>query len=177
MLWRKTYLILLIISYWEVVTCILITCVYCFWSASFSLTSFEMLNSSLRADKGFRLFNFSKVQYSTLYWIWIIISDFLFSVNVTVSYNVSSRWAQLLSACSRIVIFRSRRMNCSFKNWSYINYGELRCDSVMISLKAMNFKLQLFFLRICKSLDISSRAGLHDHYPASRGPSIFILTY
>ena len=38
-------------------------------------------------------------------------------------------------------------------NWSYINYEELRCDSVMIALKAMNSQLQLVFLRIwCDSL-------------------------
>ena len=50
---------------------------------------------------------------------------------------------------SRIVIFRfkSRRMDCSL-NWSYINYGELRCDPVMIALKAMNFKLEFVLLRI-----------------------------
>ena len=47
------------------------------------------------------------------------------------------------------MIFRSksRRMDCSL-NWSYINYGELRCDPVMIALKAMNFKLELVLLRI-----------------------------
>ena len=31
------------------------------YARAFSLTSFEMLNSSLRLNKGFRLFNFSKV--------------------------------------------------------------------------------------------------------------------
>ena len=36
-------------------------------------------------------------------------------------------------------------MYCSL-NLSYINYGELRCNSVIISLKTMNFKLQLVFL-------------------------------
>ena len=58
-----------IVSYWEVVTRILIFCGYCVWSAydlpsdarAFSLTSFEMLSSSMRLNKGFRLFNFSKV--------------------------------------------------------------------------------------------------------------------
>ena len=40
---------------------------------------------------------------------------------------------------------KSRRMGCSL-NWSYINYGELRCDSVMIALKTMNYKLQLVFV-------------------------------
>ena len=50
-------------------TCILIFCGYCVWSAydlpsdarAFPLTSFEMLSSSMRLNKGFRLFNFSKV--------------------------------------------------------------------------------------------------------------------
>ena len=53
-------------------TRILIFCGYCVWSAydlqsdarAFSLTSFEMfemLSSSMRLNKGFRLFNFSKV--------------------------------------------------------------------------------------------------------------------
>ena len=47
------------------------------------------------------------------------------------------------------MIFRSksRGMDCSL-NWSYINHGELWCDSVMIALKAMNFELQPVFLRI-----------------------------
>ena len=36
-------------------------------------------------------------------------------------------------------------MYCSL-NLRYINYGELRCNSVIISLKTMNFKLQLVFL-------------------------------
>ena len=46
-----------------------IFCGYCVWSAydlpsdarAFSLTSFEMLSSSMQLNKGFRLFNFSKV--------------------------------------------------------------------------------------------------------------------
>ena len=38
-------------------------------------------------------------------------------------------------------------MDCSL-NWSYINYGELWCDPVIIALKAMNFKLELVLLRI-----------------------------
>ena len=50
-------------------TRILIFCGYCVWSVydlpsdarAFSLASFEMLSSSLRLNKGFRLFNFSKV--------------------------------------------------------------------------------------------------------------------
>ena len=58
-------------------TRILIFCGYCVWSAYdlpsdarlFSLTpfegSFEMLSSSLRLNKGFRLFNFSKVRLGT----------------------------------------------------------------------------------------------------------------
>ena len=53
------------ISYWEVITHILIFCVYCFWSAwllpcdarAFLLTSFEMQCSSLQLNRGFRLFN------------------------------------------------------------------------------------------------------------------------
>ena len=36
-------------------------------------------------------------------------------------------------------------MDCSL-NLSYINYGELPCNSVMISLKRMNLNLQLVFL-------------------------------
>ena len=56
-----------------------------------------------------------------------------------------------------------RRMDCSF-NWSYINYGELRCVSVMIALKAMNLKFQLVIpplvitlkLAICSALVICS---------------------
>ena len=42
---------------------------------------------------------------------------------------------------------KSRRMDCSF-NWSYISYGELLCDAVMMALKTMNFKLPIVFLRI-----------------------------
>ena len=50
-------------------TRIFIFCDYCVWSAydlpsdarAFSLTSFEMLNSSLRLNEDFRLSNFSKV--------------------------------------------------------------------------------------------------------------------
>ena len=38
-------------------------------------------------------------------------------------------------------------MDCNL-NWSYIIYGELWCDPVMIALKALNFKLELLLLRI-----------------------------
>ena len=57
-------------------TRILIFCGYCVWSAydlpsdarAFSLTSFEMLNSSMRLNEGFRLFNFSKVPPGSEYY-------------------------------------------------------------------------------------------------------------
>ena len=50
-------------------TRIFIFCGYCVWSAydlpsdarAFSLISFELLNSLLRLNEDFRLFNFSKV--------------------------------------------------------------------------------------------------------------------
>ena len=74
------------ISYWEVMTHILIFCGYCFWTAwlpfgarAFPLTSFEMQCSSLPLNKGFRLFNcFPKClldpnnykQFSFSPWMW-----------------------------------------------------------------------------------------------------------
>ena len=74
------------ISYWEVMTHILIFCGYCFWSTwlpfgarAFPLTSFEMQCSSLQLNKGFRLFNcFPKClldpnnykQFSFSRWMW-----------------------------------------------------------------------------------------------------------
>ena len=65
------------------------------YARAFSLTYFEMLNSSLRLNKGFRLFIFSKVldlhNYKRFSWL---------SVNVTVSCNILSRWAQLISVLS-----------------------------------------------------------------------------
>ena len=50
-------------------TRILMFCGYCVWSTydlpsdarAFALTSFEMLSSSMRLNKAFRLFHFSKV--------------------------------------------------------------------------------------------------------------------
>ena len=64
-------------------TRIFIFCGYCVWLAydlpsdadAFSLTSFEMLNSSLRLNEDFRLFSFCKVPPGSEI---IIISDFLF---------------------------------------------------------------------------------------------------
>ena len=64
-------------------------------------------------------------------------------MNVTVSCNVLSRSLAFLADSDFQI--KSRRMDCSL-NLSYINYGELRCNSVIISLKTMNFKLQLVFL-------------------------------
>ena len=43
-----------------ITTCFEIVCIDGLGRA-FSLTSFEMLSSSMRLNKGFRLFNFSKV--------------------------------------------------------------------------------------------------------------------
>ena len=49
--------------------------------------------TSLRLDKGFRLFNFPQ----TSSWIWITKCDFLLSLpNGMVSWNVLSRWTQLV---------------------------------------------------------------------------------
>ena len=104
---------------------------------AFSLTSFETYSSSLRLNKGFRLFNF--LQSPSL--IWMTESDFLLSVNVMVSYNEfchagpSSLVFLQDVKFSRMVIHRSkfRRMDCSL-NWSYFKHGELRCESGKIAL-------------------------------------------
>ena len=145
-------------SCWEVVTRILIFWGYCFWSAwlmiflsdarAFSLTSFDTWSSSLRLNKGFRLFNFLKSPSL----IWITESDFLLSVNVMVSYNEfchagpSSLVFLRDVKFSWIVIHRSKflRMYCSL-NWSYFKHGELRCESVKIALKQWFLNYSLFF--------------------------------
>ena len=90
-----------------------------------------MLSSSLRLNKGLSLFNFCKVppgseefkRFSFCPWMWRFPAIFCHAVKF-----------------SRMVIFRSksRRMDCSL-NRSYINHRELRCDSVMIALKAHFF--------------------------------------
>ena len=118
----------------------LIFCGYCVWSAydlpsdarAFSLTSFEMLVSPkcLLDLNNYKRFSFCpwKRRFPAMFCHAGPRQDVKFS---------------------RIVIFRSkpRRMDCSL-NWSYISYGELRFDPVMIALQAMNFKLELVFLRI-----------------------------
>ena len=126
---------------------VLIFCGFCFWSAwlmpsharAFSLTSFEMLNSSLQLNKGFRLFNFSKIldlhNYKRFYFCpWMLRFPAMFCHAGPCSLAFLARCQILTDSHFQIQSFKSRRMDCS-----YINYGELRCDSVMISLKAMNF--------------------------------------
>ena len=59
----------------------------------------------------------------------------------------------------RIVISISRRMDCSL-NENYINYGELRCDSVMT---AHEFELPLVFLEIIAVVTLQTfYLGKHD---------------
>ena len=70
-------------------------------------------------------------------------------MNVTLSCNVLSLWAQLVNIFRRMIIIltdsdlqsKSQRSGLHLIN---INYGEFRSDSVMIALKAMNSKLQSF---------------------------------
>ena len=44
---------------------------------------------------------------------------------------------------SNLQIQISKKWIVAYTEFSYINYGELRCDSVIIALKAMNSNLQL----------------------------------
>ena len=124
-----------IISYWEVVTRIFISCRYCFWSAYdspsaawlFFLTPFEMLSSSLRLNKGFR---FS-----------------LISPKCLLELNNYKRFC-FCPWMWRFLQISKNGLKLKHQHSSYINFGELRCYPVMIALKAMNFKLELIFLRI-----------------------------
>ena len=109
------------------------------YARAFSLTSYEMLNSSLWINKGFRLFNFSKIldlhNYKRFYFCpWMLRFPAMFCHAGPCSLAFLARCQILTDSHFQIQSFKSRRMDCS-----YINYGELRCDSVMISLKAMNF--------------------------------------
>ena len=123
-------------AYWFSVVFVSCQLYLLFDARAFSLTSSVMKSSSLWLNKGFSLLNFLQ----SASWIWMIISDFLFVCECDSFLQCFVPW---------IVIhrFKYQRIDCTLK-WSYINYGELRCDLVMIALKAMIFKLWLVFLRI-----------------------------
>ena len=96
----------------------------------------------MRLNKGFGLFSFSGVclldvnnfkQFSFWPRMWQFPAMFCLPGTSSLAFLVG-----------RIVISISRRMDCSL-NENYINYGELRCDSVMT---AHEFELPLVFLGI-----------------------------
>ena len=105
-------------------------------------------------NDGFRLFKFLQ----SASWIWKIINDFIFvrkcegflqySVTLGPARPVQSRvqsWFSIWQSSpvqSPVHVFHLADRSL---NWSYINYGELRCVSVLIALKAMILKLQLVF--------------------------------
>ena len=114
---------------------------------AFSLTSLWNVKLFLRLNDGFRLFKFLQ----SASWIWKIINNFIFVrkcegflqcfVTLGPARPVQSRVQFRFSIWQSSPSFpsgRSRRMDCSL-NWSYINYGELRCVSVLIAHKAMIF--------------------------------------
>ena len=96
----------------------------------------------MRLNKGFGLFSFCGVclldvnnfkQFSFWPRMWQFPAMFCLPGTSSLAFLVG-----------RIVISISRRMDCSL-NENYINYGELRCDSVMT---AHEFELPLVFLEI-----------------------------
>ena len=73
----------LLISYWEVVTRILIFCCYCLWSAWFTLWCKSIffrwpLLSSKALQCGYIRVWGCLISPAIAHWIWIILSDFLF---------------------------------------------------------------------------------------------------
>ena len=100
----------------------------------------KLKSSSLRLNKGFRLFNFLQAIFFCP-WMWC--DGFL----QRVCHAGPSSLVFLQDVkCSRIVIHRPkfRRIDCSL-NWSYFKHGELRCESVKIALRQWFLNSSLFF--------------------------------
>ena len=89
----KCALFLQLVSYWEVVTRILIFCGVFLVGMIFPLMRVESIFFNLFWNVN--IFVAAKKNFCRS-WIWMTKSDSLLSVNVTVSCNVLSRWAQLV---------------------------------------------------------------------------------
>ena len=132
-----------LISYWEVVTCILIFCCYCLWSAWFALWcksiffSWPLLSSKTLQCGYIRVWG-CLISPAIASRIWIILSYFLFGRECDGFLHCFVTLGSAVSIFSRIVISKSRRMeNCN----------------VTQSWLLMNFYCRSFFWRQCESLD------------------------
>ena len=103
-----------LVSYWKVVTCILIFCGLFWDSMIFPLMQVESIFFNLFWKVN--IFITAKKNLCAS-WIWMTKSNFLLSINVKVSCNILSHWAQLVSSLCTMFICPFWFTDPNFEEW------------------------------------------------------------